>query len=67
MIFDRTPRRDGRSSKVEAAKMRILIGYNGSDAAKAAIQDLRYAGFPDDTEAVVLTVAEFWLEPKTDK
>ncbi|MBK8464768.1 MAG: universal stress protein [Chloracidobacterium sp.] len=45
--------------------MRILIGYNGSDAARAALQDLRYAGFPDDTEALLLTVSEFWLEPKT--
>ena len=45
--------------------MRILIGYNGSQAATAALQDLRFAGFPDDTEALLLAVSEFWLEPKT--
>lgn len=45
--------------------MRILIGYNGSDAAMAALHDLRCAGFPDETEAIVFTVAESWLRPKT--
>jgi nucleotide-binding universal stress UspA family protein len=45
--------------------MRILIGYNGSRAAMAALQDLRRAGFPVGTEAVVLTVAEARLLPKT--
>lgn len=52
--------------QVEAVKMRILIGFNGSEAAKAAIHDLRYAGFPDDTEALLFTVSEFWLTPRTD-
>lgn len=45
--------------------MRILIGYNGSDAAKAALEDLKNAGFPDKTEAIVFTVAEAWLPPTT--
>ena len=45
--------------------MRILIGYNGSDAAKAALEDLRNAGFPSETEAIVFTVAEAWLPPTT--
>ena len=45
--------------------MRILIGFNGSDAAMAALHDLRYAGLPDDTEVFLLTVAEAWIEPKT--
>jgi hypothetical protein len=34
------------------AKMRILIGYDGSDCAEAAIYDLRRAGLPADVEAV---------------
>jgi nucleotide-binding universal stress UspA family protein len=38
--------------------MRILIGYNGSEASTAALYDLQYAGLPDATEALVLTVAE---------
>ena len=45
--------------------MRIMIGYNGSDAATAALHDLRRAGFPDETEAVIFTIAESWLRPKT--
>jgi len=45
--------------------MRILIGYNGSDAATAAIDDLSRAGFPDETEAIVLTVSESLLRPKS--
>ena len=40
------------------AKMRILIGYDGSDCAEAAIYDLRRAGLPAEVEAVVLTAAE---------
>lgn len=45
--------------------MRILIGFNGSEAAIAALRDLRYAGLPDNTEVVMITVAESWLPPKT--
>lgn len=45
--------------------MRILIGYNGSEAAVAAIEDLKNAGLPDGTEAIVLAVAETWLPPTT--
>ncbi len=45
--------------------MRILIGYNGSDAATAALHDLRRAGFPNETEAVIITVAESLLRPKS--
>ncbi len=46
--------------------MRILIGYNGSDAASAALHDLRLGGFSIDTEILLLTVAEAWLRPKTE-
>lgn len=45
--------------------MRILIGYNGTDASTAAIHDLKYAGLEGATEAVIFTVAESWLAPKT--
>jgi nucleotide-binding universal stress UspA family protein len=38
--------------------MRILIGYDGSDCAEAAIYDLRRAGLPADTEALVFTSAD---------
>ena len=43
--------------------MRILIGYDGSDCAEAAIQDLRRAGLPKDCEALVMTVADVFLPP----
>jgi nucleotide-binding universal stress UspA family protein len=44
-------------------KMRILIGYDGSDCAEAALQDLRRAGLPKDCEALVMTVADVFLPP----
>ena len=40
------------------AKVRVLIGYDGSDCAEAAIYDLRRAGLPADVEAVVMTCAD---------
>jgi nucleotide-binding universal stress UspA family protein len=40
--------------------MKILIGYDGSNSAEAAIADLRRAALPGDTEAIVLTVADVW-------
>jgi nucleotide-binding universal stress UspA family protein len=39
--------------------MRILIGYDGSDCAEAALDDLQRAGLPDEVQALVLSVAEF--------
>ncbi len=45
--------------------MKILIGYDGSEYASAAIEDLKFAGLPDDTEAIILTVTETWL-PSSD-
>ena len=43
--------------------MKILIGYDGSECADAAIDDLRRAGLPQKADAQVLTVAEVWLPP----
>ncbi len=43
--------------------MRILIGYDGSDCAEAALDDLQRAGLPPKAEALVLSVAEVWLPP----
>lgn len=45
--------------------MRVLIGFNGSRASRDALEDLKYAGLPDETEAHIFTVAESWLSPKT--
>ena len=38
--------------------MKILIGYDGSERAEAAISELRYAGLPGQIEADVLSVAD---------
>jgi nucleotide-binding universal stress UspA family protein len=38
--------------------MKVLIGYDGSDGARAAVQDLVLAGLPGDVEAHVLAVAD---------
>jgi nucleotide-binding universal stress UspA family protein len=38
--------------------MRILIGYDGTNGADAALEDLARAGLPPDAEAMVLTVAD---------
>jgi nucleotide-binding universal stress UspA family protein len=43
--------------------MKILIGYDGSECAKAALDDLKRAGLPGTAEAHVLSVAEVWLPP----
>jgi Universal stress protein family len=41
-------------------RMKILIGYDGSEYADAAIDDLRRAGAPREATAVVLSVIESW-------
>ena len=41
-------------------KMKILIAYDGSDAADAALDDLRRAGLPSMAEALV-AVTDIWL------
>src|SRR5688500_14522677 len=43
--------------------MKILIAYDGSDCADAALDDLTHAGLPEKCEAMVMTVAEAWLPP----
>ncbi|MBM3891613.1 MAG: universal stress protein, partial [Verrucomicrobia bacterium] len=43
--------------------LKILIGYDGSHCAEAALNDLRRAGLPRGTEAIVLSVADVWRPP----
>jgi len=43
--------------------MRVLIGYDGSKHADAALADLARAGLPPGTEAVVLTIADLFEPP----
>lgn len=41
--------------------MKILIGYDGSPHAEAALTDLKRAGLPRKVEAKVVTVSEEWM------
>jgi nucleotide-binding universal stress UspA family protein len=43
--------------------MKLLIAYDGSECAEAALDDLTHAGLPDKGQALVMTVAEVWLPP----
>src|SRR4249919_2752824 len=43
--------------------MKILMAYDGSKSAEAAIYDLTRAGLPRNTEATIISVAEVWLPP----
>jgi nucleotide-binding universal stress UspA family protein len=43
--------------------MKILIAYDGSDCAEAALDDLQRAGLPAEAEAQIISVAEVWLPP----
>jgi hypothetical protein len=40
--------------------MKILIAYDGSSCADSALEDLRRAGLPRQSEAIVLSVAKLW-------
>ncbi|MFM8396008.1 MAG: universal stress protein, partial [Acidobacteriota bacterium] len=42
-------------------KIRVLIGFDGSPSARAMLDDLHWAGLPDQVEAEVVTVAETWF------
>ena len=45
--------------------MKILIGYDGSECADAALEDLQRAGLPAEAEVVVLTAADVFI-PQAD-
>ena len=42
-------------------KMKILIAYDGSGCAEAALDDLQRAGLPADADVLVMSVTELWL------
>lgn len=42
---------------------KLLIGYDGSSFADAALDDLQKAGLPEKVEALIFSVAEVWLPP----
>jgi nucleotide-binding universal stress UspA family protein len=43
--------------------MKVLIAYDGSEGAEAALGDLPRAGLGNSVEALILSVAELWLPP----
>ena len=43
--------------------MKVLIGYDGSECADAALKDLQRAGLGTDVEALVMTVADVFVPP----
>jgi nucleotide-binding universal stress UspA family protein len=47
--------------------MKILIAYDGSECADAAIEDLKTAGLPKTAEALVMTMADVFLPPPIDE
>jgi len=42
---------------------KILIGYDGSKCADAALDDLSQAGLPVNADVEILSIAEVWLPP----
>lgn len=46
-----------------AEQMKILIAYDGSDCANAALEDLLRAGLPREAEALILSVTDVFLPP----
>lgn len=47
--------------------MKILIAYDGSSCADAALDDLRQAGLPSEATAAILSVADVWVAPSPDE
>lgn len=45
--------------------MRIIVGYDGSKGADAAVEDLKLAGLPDKVHALVISVADVLLPPSS--
>jgi nucleotide-binding universal stress UspA family protein len=43
-------------------RFKILVGYDGSEYAETALNDLATAGLPDQAEAFVATIAEMWIQ-----
>ena len=46
-----------------ANRMKILIAYDGSECAAAALDDLLRAGLPANAQIEVLSVVEIWMPP----
>jgi nucleotide-binding universal stress UspA family protein len=54
---------NSRSDEEVETIVKLLIAYDGSRCAEAALDDLTHAGLPQKGEAIVISVAEIWLPP----
>jgi nucleotide-binding universal stress UspA family protein len=45
--------------------MKILLGYDGSESADAALHELKRAGLPDEAEALIVSVADVFMPAAT--
>ena len=45
--------------------MKVLIGYDGSQSADAALVDLQRGGLPEEAEALIVSVADVMMVPET--
>ena len=45
--------------------MKVLIGYDGSQSADAALVDLQRAGLPKEAEALIVSFADVMMVPDT--
>ena len=45
--------------------MKIMLAYDGSESADAALRDLKRAGLPDEAEALIVSVADVMMAPAT--
>ena len=48
-------------------KMKILVAYDGSDCADAALEDLKKAGLDTTAEVLVMTLADVFVPPPIDE
>lgn len=44
--------------------MKILVAYDGSDSADAALNDLQRAGLPQEADALIVSVADVMMSPE---
>lgn len=46
--------------------MKILVAYDGSECADAALEDLKRAGLGNDTDVLVMSLADVFVPPEND-
>jgi len=57
----------GRLAGLVDKTMKILIGYDGSECAEAALEDLKHAGLDTENDVLVMSVADVFVPPQMDE